>query len=105
MAKATSWIEASDIRVTFRFNQREPLSDGQGEGYRPITMFIDIQAKTDDGGIKDRQFVVPIGSVAATPETNQQLATRIKGTNNSTGNFIVTELSKALNDAIGVTVS
>lgn len=97
MAKATSYTKVQNIRMTIRLNQRNAANTG----FVPVKITTDMQALTADGGVRDVQKIVEVGAVKTTEYTPAELAGIVKGSNNSTGDYLLAELTKAYTDSIG----
>lgn len=100
MAKSDSWGTLHNINQTIRFNDGASLPDGT-PGFYPITIVTNAQAISDAGGIRDIQKMVHAGNPRAEKFTPTELANLVKGSSNSTGNFLLTELTAVYTDGIG----
>lgn len=105
MAKNDTWDNVQNLSQTIRFNdpaQLPPDGDGhQAQGYTGITIVTNAQAISSKGGLRDIQKITVAGAPRATKYSPQELATMVKGSNNSTGNFLLAELTAVYTDALG----
>ena len=105
MAKNDSWSHVQNLSQTIRFNDPATITNAEGHqlpGYTGITIVTNAQAVSDEGGLRDIQKITVAGAPKATKYTPAELATMVKGNANSTGNFLLAELTDVYEDAIGL---
>lgn len=100
MSKQDQWSNVQNLSQTIRFNDPGTLPNGES-GYTGITIVTNAQAVSDEGGLRDVQKITVAGAPRATKYTPQELANMVKGSNNSTGNFLLAELTAVYTDALG----
>lgn len=100
MSKADTWNHVNNLSQTIRFNDPGVLANGT-PGYTGVTIATNAQAVSDEGGLRDIQKITVAGVPRATKYTPSELATMVKGNANSTGNFLLAELTDVYEDAIG----
>jgi len=101
MAKADSWNKVQNISLDVRLNWPASMPDGSA-GFAPAIIRSNMQAISDTGGVRDIQRQTLIGTVRATIYTDAELGTIVKGSANSTGNALYTELAALYNEALGI---
>lgn len=99
MAKQDSWNNVQNISQTIRFNDQTILNGVPA--YTGITIVTNAQATSDGGGLRDIQRTTVAGPPRPAKYTPSELANMVKGSSNSTGNFLLAELTAIYNDAVG----
>ncbi len=100
MAKNDTWDNVQNLSQTIRFNDPGVLANGT-PGYTGVTIVTNGQAVSAGGGLRDIQKITVAGAPRATKYTPTELANMVKGSNNSTGNFLLAELTAVYTDALG----
>lgn len=97
MTKTTNYSKVQDIKLVISLNTKAPGT----ANFVPILIHTTMTAVADDGGSRGVVYETPVGTPRAIEYTPTELANLVKGTSNSTGNFLLAELTKAYVDAIG----
>ena len=97
MANSDTWQSVQNLSQTIRFNDPAtiPSTNGQPstQGYTGITIVTNAHAVSAKGGLRDIQKITVAGAPRATKYSPAELATMVKGANNSTGDFLLAELT------------
>jgi hypothetical protein len=101
MPKQVTFNKVINVQQKLRYNDPASLADGT-PGFFGVTSVTDMLGVTADGLTHSPvQRHTTAGAARATEYTPTEIANLVKGSSNSTGNFLLAELTAAYNEAIG----